>query len=412
MGFLNRWLGREEKAGISSSLDLFREVYGGGIESFSGEAITVDAALGVATVLSCVRVLAEGVAQVPMHVHREVDGRNTVAADHPVERLLYREPKPGQTSFEFRETLMFHLTLTGNAFAFVNRVGMAREIRSLELIEPGQMSVKRLRDGALEYTVRSETGQSATFGADAIWHIRGPSWNSWMGMEATKLARNAIGLSLSLERGQAEFQKNGARPSANYSVAEKLSPEKFEFLAKWLDRHVPGGDRYGKPVITDMGAKWTAMVMSAVDQQLIQTRMHQIEEICRGFRVMPLMIGHPADMAARAATESIFLQHVVHTLMPWYQRIEQSADVNLLTEREQVEGLHVKLNPNALMRGAAKDRAEYYAKALGAGGAPAWMTQNEVRRLDGLDRADDPEADKLAKPVASVTAPPTSEPEG
>lgn len=409
MGFLSRWFGREEKA-VSTSLDLFHEIFGAGRESLSGETITVDTALSVAAVLNCVRVLAEGVAQVPMHLYRDVDGRNSVARDHALDDLLYRCPVPNagsrQTSFEFRETLMFHLALTGNAYVFVNRVGLARQVTSLELIEPGRVSVSRRKDGALEYKVRGENGASQVFGSDSIWHLRGPSWDGWRGLDAVKMARNAIGLSVSLERGQSEFQKNGARPSANYAVAEKLSPEKFEFLAKWLDRHMPGGDRYGKPLVTDMGAKFTAMIMSAVDQQLIETRKHQIEEVCRAFRVMPLMLGHPADMAARAATESIFLQHVVHTLMPWYQRIEQSADVNLLTDDERRAGYYVKLNPNALMRGAAKDRAEYYSKALGSGGGKGWMTQNDVRALeDGLDRSDDPEADKLAQPASASPAP-------
>ncbi|MBX9759166.1 MAG: phage portal protein, partial [Beijerinckiaceae bacterium] len=230
--------------------------------------------------------------------------------------------------------------------------------------------------------------------------IRGPSWNSWAGLDAVKMARNAIGLSSTLEQGQAEFQKNGARPSANLSVSEKLSPERFEFLSKWIDRHMPGGDRYGKPIITDMGSEWKSVTPTAVEQQLLETRRHQIESICRRFRVMPLMVGHPADMAARAATESIFLQHVVHTLLPWYTRVEQSCDVNLLSPEERAAGLYTKFNANALMRGAAKDRAEYYAKALGSGGTKGWMTQNDVRALEEMDRSDEPAADELPQSTA------------
>lgn len=399
MGFLRRVLGLEQKEDVRTSLELFREIYGGGRDSMAGVVVNLQTALEAVTVLACARILAEGVAQVPMHLHQEVSGRVRTATDHRLDGLLYRQPKRGQTAFEFRESLMFHLVLTGNAFVFVNRVGTRREVAELDLIEPGRVTVRKLLDGRVEYTVRGDDGRSQVFPRDSIWHLRGPSWNTWLGLDSTKLARNAIGLAVSLEQGQAEFQKNGARPSANYSVAERLSPERFEFLAKWLDRHVPGGDRYGKPVITDMGAKFTSMVMSAVDQQLIETRKHQIEEICRAFRIMPLMVGHPAEMAARAATESIFLQHVVHTLMPWYQRIEQSADVNLLTEEELAAGYRAKLNPNALMRGAAKDRAEYFAKALGTGGGKGWMTQNDVRELEDLDRSDDPEADKLSQPI-------------
>jgi phage portal protein BeeE len=103
----------------------------------------------------------------------------------------------------------------------------------------------------------------------------------------------------------------------------------------------------------------------------------------------------------------MFLAHVVHTLSPWYQRIEQSADVNLLSEAELDEGYYTKFIPNALMKGAAKDRAEFYAKALGLGGGKGWMTQNDVRALEELDRSDDPEADKLPQ---QITKQPTTNP--
>ena len=399
MGFWRRLFGREAKD-VTSSLDLFRQVYGGGRDSHAGIVVNVQTALEVATVLACCRVIAEGVAQVPLHLLQERDGRKRVASDDPLDYVLYRRPNSWQTSFEFRETLMLHTILCNNAYVFVNRVGSERKIRELIPIEPGRVTVKQLPDYSLEYTVRANDKEARIFPQDAIWHLRGPSWNSWMGMEAVKLARNAIGLSVALEQGQSELQKNGAQATGLLSVEDKLDKASFELLSAWMDRHAIGGDRSGKPLIIDRAGKFIPMTMSGADQQLMETRKHQVEEICRAFRVMPLMVGHPADMAARAATESIFLQHVVHTLMPWYQRIEQSADVNLLTEAQRNEGKFVKLNPNALMRGAAKDQAEYFAKALGSGGSKGWMSQNDVRDALDLDRADDAEADKLPQPPA------------
>src|SRR5690606_27452958 len=121
----------------------------------------------------------------------------------------------------------------------------------------------------------------------------------------------------------------------------------------------------GKPIIVDDAAKYASMAMSAVDQQLIETRKHQIEEICREFGVMPIMVGHADKTATYASAEQMFLAHVVHTLAPWYQRIEQSADVNLLSEEDLAEGYYTKFTPSALMRGAASDRAAFYTAALG-----------------------------------------------
>jgi HK97 family phage portal protein len=406
MGFWKRILGMEAK-GDYTSLDLFRDIYGRGRESHAGVVVNVQTALEVATVLACCRVIAEGVSQIPFKVYRETDKGSSPARDHPLYPVLYRRPNSWQTSFEFREMLMFHTILCGNAYVFVNRVGIGREIKELIPIEPGRVTVKQNRDYSLEYKVTAETGEAKVFGQDAIWHLRGPSWNSWMGLEATKLARNAIGLAVSLEQGQSEFQKNGAKNSGVLSVDGKLNKEQYELLATWLDRHMIGGDRSHKPFIADQGAKWLSNVMTGVDQQLLETRKHQIEEMCREFRVMPIMVGQSDKAATYASAEQMFLAHVVHTLSPWYQRIEQSADVNLLSEAELDEGYYTKFIPNALMKGAAKDRAEFYSKALGSGGGKGWMTQNDVRALEELDRSDDPEADKLPQ---QITKQPTTNP--
>jgi HK97 family phage portal protein len=235
----------------------------------------------------------------------------------------------------------------------------------------------------------------AVFAAEDIWHWRGPSWNSWMGLDATRMARDAIGLTMATEQSQAEFHKGGAKVSGLLSMKGTISDERFKFLAAWLDEHAIGGKRSGKPLVLDNEADFRPMQMTGVDAQLIETRKHQIEEVCRAFGVMPIMVGHADKTATYASAEQMFLAHVVHTLSPWYERIEQSADINLLTEPERAAGHYAKFTPNALMRGAAKDRAEFYAKALGAGGHPAWATQNEIRDFEDMDRSDDPAADRL-----------------
>jgi HK97 family phage portal protein len=408
MSFWKRIFGRSESK--LSSLELFREIYGGGRESHAGKTVTLETTLEDDAAYACMRVIMEGCAQVPWHLHQQAAGRRTVANEHPLEDLLYRQPNGWQTSFEFRETMLMHLLVAGNAYVFVNRVGSERKIKELILIEPRRVTVKQLTDYALSYTVTADNGEKREFRRDAIWHLRGPSWNSWVGLDAVKMARHALGLSAALEQGQSELQKNQANLSGVLSVKDKLDKAQFESLAAWIDRHQLGGDRSHKPLIIDRGGEYLPTSMTGVDQQLLETRRHQVESVCRRFRVMPLMVGHPADMAARAATESIFLQHVVHTLMPWYQRIEQSADINLLSEQERREGYYTKLNPSGLMRGASKDQADYFAKALGSGNGKGWMTQNEVRDGLDIDRVDDPKADELPQPPNKpATAAPTGD---
>jgi HK97 family phage portal protein len=375
-------------------------------DSKSGVMVNWKTALDVTTVLACGRVVSEGTAQVPLKLHRtRADGRGSdLATDHSLYIVLHRRPNTWQTSFEFRETLCFHLLLCGNAFAFINRVGDGR-IKELIPIEPGRVEVFRAKDFSLSYRVTAEDGSQQTFPQEAIWHLRGPSWDSWRGLEAVKLAREAIGLAISTEASQALLHKNGAQAGGVVSVEPALGPERYSQLEAWIDAKITGPNKH-KPLLLDNGAKWFQTSLSSVDAQHLETRKHQVEEICRAFRVMPIMVGLADKTATYASAEQMFLAHVVHTLGPWYQRIEQSGDVNLLTAREREQGYFIKHNVNALLRGAFKDRTDGYAKALGAGGAPAWLTPNDIRELEDMNPVKG--GDELPKPTN--VAPPAKKP--
>lgn len=387
--------------GLYGPLSPFADVYGSR-QSTSGQMVTWKTALEVTTVLACARVIAEGVAQIPWRLYQDTDAGRKPAADHHLYSVIYRRPNEWQTSFEFRETVCLHTILTNNAYIFVNRVGRAREVRELIPLEPSRVRVEQLADYALRYHVRGKNGAEQEFGRDAIWHIRGPSWNSWSGMDAVALARNAIGLSMAIESDQAHLYKNGLRTSGSYSVEGNLDANQYKLLRAHITELREGSPQ--EPLILDRNAKWLNEAMTSVDAQTLESRKLQIEEICRAFRVMPIMIGHSDKAATYASAEQMFLAHVVHTLMPWYERLEQSADTNLLTPADIAAGYYTKFTPNALMRGAAKDRADFYAKGLGSGGGKGWLTQNDVRSLEEMDRSDDPEADELPQPSAHQAA--------
>src|SRR5689334_15927188 len=105
MGLWQRLFGRKD--GITSSLELFRQVYGGA-SSKSGATVTAQSALGQPVVLACVRAIAEGVAQpdVRLYQGRSQDGRRVPLRGHYLQDVLGWKPNAWQTSFEFRETML------------------------------------------------------------------------------------------------------------------------------------------------------------------------------------------------------------------------------------------------------------------------------------------------------------------
>lgn len=381
---------------VSNSLDLFHDVYGGRL-SATGRTVNLKTAIEVSTVVGCVRAIAEGIAQVPLHLKQELpNGKKPKAKNHPLYRVLHRRPNPWQTSYEFRETLGWHVALCGNFIAFKNVV--FGKVVELIPFEPGTVTVNRADDLTLSYLVTLQNGAQQEFPAESIWHVKGPSWNSWMGLEAVSIAREAIGLAMATEEQHARMHKNGVKASGVYSVEGTLKDEQFKQLRNWIEKEMGGLENSGKPMVLDRNAKWLNTSMTGVDAQHLETRKHQIEEICRFFRVLPIMVGYSDKTATFASAEAMFLAHLVHTMSPWYEKLEQSIDENLLTEKDRREGYYASFQEDFLLRGSLTDTKDYLLGLVNGG----LMTPNEGRERLDLDPDGDPESDRLRIP-ANIT---------
>ena len=387
----------------SGTIDLIREIYAGRITA-TGKSVTVKTAIQVGAVFACARVIGEGLAQVPWKLMR-ADGKTRIPEkSHPLYEVLAHRPNAWMTSFEYRELIAWHVVLTGQHFSFINRSNRGQV---LELIpfEPGSVTVQRADDWTMTYKVRAQDGSAQVFPAASIWHIRGPSWNGWLGLEPVVLARESIGLSMATEEAAARLHKNGVRPSGVYAVEGTLPNDQHKNLSEWIETHHAGSERAGKPLILDRAAKWMGTQMNGVDAQSLETRRFQIEEICRFARVNPIMVGAESKNTTYASAEQMFLAHVVHTLAPWYQRIEQSADANLLTDADRKAGLYTNFIEEGLLRGSAKDTKDAILGYVNGG----LMTPNEGREKLDLNPDLDPESDRLRIPANIVGSVPTGD---
>jgi HK97 family phage portal protein len=369
------------KKSVSNAYDLYKELLGGN-GSKSGQSVNWKTALQVSTAFACGRVISEGLAQVPFKLHRSRhNGKGSdPARDHPLYDLLYRNPNEWQTSFEFREQIGLHLAFKNNAYIYKVR-GLRGEIVELLPYEPDMVRV--VRDGwQRHYEIYIGKGEIARVDAQDIWHIRGPSWDGVLGMDVIRLMREAIGLAMATEEHGARMFSNGARPGGILTTDITIPKDQREEIREAWQSSYGGNVNAYKTAILYGGLKWQQMAMTGVDSQHLEQRRFQVEEVCRGFRVMPIMVGHYDKASTYASAEQMFLAHVVHTMMPWYERVEQSADVNLLSKEERTQhGLFSKFNVNGLMRGAAKDRAEFYAKLYSVGA----LSSNDIRELEEMN---------------------------
>lgn len=383
MGFLARAVA-ERKAAISME-KLWTQMVLGEVKSKAGPPVTLQTAFRVSASFACMRAISQGCAQVPFKLMQDYkqDGlnRKKVAREHPLYRVISVKPNDWQTSFEFRETMALHASM-GNAYAY--KVYGRGKLKQLILLDPCRVTPTQDDYWNPVYKVRGRDGDEKTIAASLIWHVRGPSWDGFLGLDMINLIRESLGLSVALEESAAGLHANGVRPTGVYSVEGNLDDKQHDQLTAWLKKHAAAG--VGTPLILDRGAKWLQQTMTSIDAQHLEMRQMQIEEVCRHFGVLPIVIGYSGDKAnTYASAETMFAAHKWLTLSPWYTRIQESADVNLLTEQEGAEGYYFKFITNGLMHANAKERAEYFAKALGAGGHQPWMAADEVRMLEDLD---------------------------
>ena len=379
--FLTSLLGPSERKAVNFDA-MWNFISGSGGASKAGPSVNWKNALRVSVAFSCGRVLAEGIAQVPFKLMQENGEGSRTAREHPLYQVQARRPNDFMTSFQWRETMMLHAIFAKGGYSVINRVG--GKVMELIPVMPDRVRIEQKPDASLVYWVRMDGETERPFPRESIFHLRGPSWDGIEGLDVIDLAREALGLSLATEETHALFHKNGAKAAGIITMDGELKTEGRNALKKAFQEASTGGNAY-KTLVLDQAAKFSQMSMTGVDSEHLATRKHQIEEVCRFMRVFPQMAGYSDKTSTFASAEQFFIAHVVHSLGPWVERMEQTSDRDLLTKKEINEGYFSKLTVQGLMRGAHADRSNYFSKALGAGGSPAWMTQDEVRALDELN---------------------------
>lgn len=353
--------------------------------STAGKIVTERSAMQMTAVYSCVRILAEAIAGLPLHLYRYTDsGGKEKATDHPLYLLLHDEPNPEMSSFVFRETLMTHLLLWGNAYAQIIRNGKG-EVMALYPLMPNKMSVERDENGQLYYTYTrsaeeaktAETGRVILPPKDVL-HIPGLGFDGLVGYSPIAMAKNAIGLAIATEEYGAKFFANGAAPSGVLEHPGTIKdPQRVR--EAWQSQF-GGSSNSGKIAVLEEGMKYTPISISPEQAQFLETRKFQINEIARIFRVPPHMVGD-LEKSSFSNIEQQSLEFVKYTLDPWVVRWEQSIARSLLSEKEKKQ-YFVKFNLEGLLRGDYASRMNGYATARQNG----WMSTNDIRELENLDR--------------------------
>lgn len=361
----------------------------------SGKPVNERTAMQTTAVYACVRILAEAVASLPLHVYEyQDDGGKKLVHDHPLYYLLHDEPNPEMTSFVFRETLMSHLLIWGNAYAQIIRDGTGRVLGLYPLL-PDKMDVQRDDRGNIYYVYSRNSDENPMFKeygdirlkAEDVLHIPGLGFDGLIGYSPIAMAKNAVGMTLACEEYGASFFANGANPGGVLEHPGVLKdPSKVRESWNSVYR---GVNNAHKIAVLEEGMKYQQIGIPPEEAQFLETRKFQINEIARLYRIPPHMIGD-LDKSSFSNIEQQSLEFVKYTLDPWVIRWEQSLQRSLLLPGEKGK-YFIKLNVDGLLRGDYQSRMNGYA----VGRQNGWFSANDIREMENMNPIPDEQGGNL-----------------
>lgn len=352
--------------------------------STAGKRVNEFTAMQTTAVYACVRILAESIAGLPLHVYAyRGEGRERVPG-HPLFTILHDAPNPEMTSFVFRETLMVHLLLWGNAYAQILR-DRAGRVAGLYPLLPNHMSVNRDEDGRLYYTYQRVTDENPNFKrggevilpAEDVLHIPGLGFDGLIGYSPIAMARNAVGMTLACEEYGASFFANGARPGGVLQHPGVLK-DPAKLRESWQAVY-GGAANTGKVAVLEEGMTYQQIGIPPEEAQFLETRKFQVDEIARLYRIPPHMVGD-LDKSSFSNIEQQSLEFVKYTLNPWVVRWEQALQKSLLLPEER-KRYFIRFNVDGLLRGDYQSRMQGYA----VGRQNGWLSANDIREMEDMN---------------------------
>lgn len=380
------FLRRKDKSSDTEQRSIYGQtIIGSAFGNASGEVVSKEQALRVAAVWSCVRVLSETIASLPISLYeRDENNQKKVKSDNPLNALISQQPSPLFNSFMFFERIMVDLSLDGNSYAYIERNNGGFPI-GLHPIKCNDVDVFISPKGrGVYYEIKQSDSENIypkvgrVNGIDMI-HIKGLSTNGIQGKSPIQMAAETLGIALALDKHAGAYFKNGSQLGGILKHPGTLKPETAKRLRESWSNNYSGTSNTGKTAILEEGMDFQARTIPNNQAQFIESRQYQISDICRIFRV-PNHLVNDLSNATYSNIEAQQIDFVVHTITPWIKRIESELNAKLVPFKKRGSE-YFKFNLTAILRGDSKARADYYRTLVNIG----VMSPDEVRKLEDLN---------------------------
>ncbi len=340
-----------------------------------------DAALQIATVWACIRLIAETISTLPMLVYRQSpDGGRKVDKDHPLYELLHDSPHFDFTAVEFWEGIAASLCVAGNAYAEKlymsprSASNLYPRIIALQPLQADCVEVFRTASGARRYRLHGK--RTREIAEEDMFHVRGFGNGGDEGLSPISYARHTLNAVRATSAAGAKLYSSNMRHQGVLKMSNGLTPDqRVQAKENILDPIVQGGSG-----ILEHGMEFQQLSMSARDAQMLETMSFQIEELCRWFRVPPFMIGHTQKSTSwGTGLEQQNIGFLIYSLRPYLSRIEQSVRRSLMSPIDR-KTMTAEFKVEGLLRGDSQARMQTYTAAVQNG----IYTRDEVRGWENM----------------------------
>ncbi|MEO5923319.1 MAG: phage portal protein, partial [Bryobacteraceae bacterium] len=330
--FVKRFAG----ANVTQPSNFSRQLFDAGLGSDDSIASVNSVASGMKqpTVYTCIKRIADAVAQTPLLVLANSDGGSEKARSHSVYRVLNTQANSDMTSYTWKHVTTVHVLGHGNAFSYIER-NKAGQVIGLNPMNPDDVKIEgRTADGQLLYSWTDKHQKRFLFPASDILHVRGLSFDGIIGCSPILQLKTLVGRAKTREEFSTRFYRNGAQLGGVITAAEAVSPEQLEELRKSFQETYAGARNAGKVLLLEGTQKFDPVGVSPKDAEFVESTRLDAGTIAASFGC-PLQMINDVQTTTRASAEELFRQFLLMGLNPVFSNLEAEINIKLFTRPEQ-----------------------------------------------------------------------------
>lgn len=345
-----------------------------------GGLLSENTVLSISAVWACVRLLAETMSTLPIFVYKtNADGSRDIDKKHFAYPLLHSSPNADMTAQSFIEAYVVSAILNGKGYSKKNFAADGKRVISLDFIPFSKCSPTKQIDGSFKYRVVYTNGKADVLLEDQMFNMTGFSTDGRTGLSAVKYGARVFNMARQSDSIAGTFFEKGMFKTVGFKLPGILKKDQRKEIKEDFRKEMAGAMNVGSPFILEGGMEAMELGINPVDMQLLESRAYSVEEICRWFRVPPIMIGHSEKTSSwPTSTEAQGMLFLTYALRPWLTRFEQAAAKNLLGA-DRADHI-VEFAIEGLLRADSTTRKDFYASALQNG----WMNRATVAKLENL----------------------------